>query len=105
MENKNKFTPGPWSVGFGIVEKGKEFPNDWKRCGITKQEGSPFIAVVDFEERGMAKDEQQANARLISACPDMLEALQIAWSFLLGCGAGESETFSVIHRAISKALA
>lgn len=67
----SKHTPGPWSekfaavsdsaVVFAISELGEDFP-------------SPVADCNDFDgERPV--DECKANARLIAAAPDMLEAL------------------------------
>lgn len=53
-----KGTPGPWFLGG--VEDGKQSINT----------GSCFIALVD---EGSSRD---ANAKLISSAPDLLEALQ-----------------------------
>lgn len=62
-------TPGPWDVetpfdGFSIVEAGKP-TFEWR-----------FIAHVPTEkENGIHFLEAEANARLISAAPNLLEAL------------------------------
>lgn len=103
----SKHTPGPWcvedpmgaDVGLWIVQSGLE-PAQWS-C----------IAMVTDDEDGEARDrggrfigrtEQQANARLIAAAPELLEALQ-----LVGMSAGfqymSMETREVISAAIAKA--
>lgn len=77
----SKHTPGPWSVedpmgadvGLWIVQSDLE-PRQWSS-----------IAIVTDDEDGQARDEggrfigraeQEANARLIAAAPDMLAALK-----------------------------
>ena len=67
-----KHTPGPWSYigdddGDFVVFAGGEFV-----CNIGE---SPFAAVSEYPETTIvAFDTDQANARLISAAPDLLEA-------------------------------
>jgi len=62
-----KHTPGPWVASFESVDP------EW--AAITTVGGS-VIANVNADSR------QQANAHLIAAAPDMLEALRLhkAWS-------------------------
>lgn len=56
-------TPGPWSyIGNGdVVAKSDKY------CGGEKDIASVFLTV---------NDEDEANARLIAAAPDLLEALK-----------------------------
>lgn len=59
-----KHTPGPWRVFNGT----DVFPDDGDR------EATRHIADCDMPGN-IGGDEQRANARLISAAPDLLEAL------------------------------
>jgi hypothetical protein len=68
---KKKYTPGPWTLGKGTVRVRTEEDEQGRtkliaECYTTNQ-GIRY--PHDFEER-------EANARLISAAPDLLEALQ-----------------------------
>ena len=59
---KTQHTPGPWKTNGDPVV----FSND----------SSQFIAFTDT--RGISSDAAKANARLIAAAPDLLEALKHA---------------------------
>ena len=68
---RSKHTPGPWEV-FDDVE-GCEFP------GIDNAGESIVLCGSIFDDggiRGDTKEERLANARLIAAAPDMLEAIE-----------------------------
>lgn len=96
-----KHTPGPWAVedpmGFelSIVEAGKP-PHEWRfiaSCALPKGDDDQ-----DFTAR-----EVHANAKLVAAAPEMLEALQAAERWLDGWASAEPY-IGVIRRAIAKAL-
>ena len=60
----SKHTPGPWSI------------NDWPQATTDiaiGAVGTPMIAKVSL--RDVSINEQKANARLIAAAPELLEAL------------------------------
>lgn len=71
--SEHRFTPGPWmafahpSYGFCI------YPT-----GDGAQPVRDSFAVVNFADasRGYGSEEAKANARLIAAAPDLLEALK-----------------------------
>ena len=65
----SKHTPGPWSyIGNGdVVAKSNKY------CGGEKDIASVFLTV---------NDEDEANARLIAAAPDLLEALKACADWL-----------------------
>lgn len=87
MSNKPKHTPGPWRVGdaghaiFGPKDSGM-YPN------------APITIV-----RGLAN---KANAALIAAAPEMLEALKQA-KVRLECAGLNDSTLDVIKAALAKA--
>lgn len=80
------FTPGPWVIenpmepDLAIVEAGKE----------TYEWAGRFVAHVPHYEKGewepghFSTAEIHANARLMAAAPDMLEALRLAEKCLVG---------------------
>ena len=66
-----KFTPGPWYVGSGTYE-GR---NIYSVASVTDDEGFTYQPIVaSAEDDGI--DCWDANARLIAAAPDLLEALK-----------------------------
>ena len=65
-----KFTPGPWYVGAGTYE-GR---NIYSVASVTDDEGFTYQPLVaNAEDDGI--NCWDANARLIAAAPDLLEAL------------------------------
>jgi len=72
----NKFTPGPWKF------------SDWEQFGdtrfyISQQEGAPYTehysdvaSLIAETVSSELVDIQRANATLIAAAPDLLDALQ-----------------------------
>lgn len=67
----NKHTPGPWKLlKFG----------DFEHYTVTNQEGTHGfhlgIAQVSFGYSEPAETEQHANAKLIAAAPELLDALR-----------------------------
>ena len=66
-----KFTPGPWYVGTGTYE-GR---NIYSVASVTDDEGFTYQPIVASAEDDGIKC-WDANARLIAAAPDLLEALK-----------------------------
>lgn len=69
MSAKSKFTPGPWQAeGFRVREVHRDFSYGIWKDGVR-------LALVDC--RPLAKrSEEEANARLIAAAPELMAALQ-----------------------------
>ena len=64
----NKFTPGPW-----VATKFNPLTGEIDECYLYIE---PGVAVIERKIKG--RDQHDiANARLISAAPDLLEALEI----------------------------
>ena len=66
-------TPGPWYVGTEFNDQGRHIYAAQKVRHEDGDEWHPLIACTDDDERLV---DWQANARLIAAAPDLLEALQ-----------------------------
>ena len=64
---KPKYTPGPWIVN---PTKAK---NIYDRCIVAPLSGEQ---AIDCFQSGSSAQESVANAQLIAAAPDMLEALK-----------------------------
>lgn len=97
-KSKHSFTPGPWfehREGFSTV-----YVEARLRQGVIQE-----VAACGPTEAG--QDSQYANARLISAAPELLEALQQCAEWLdIHAPAGSAESFCVdeAKAAIAKAL-
>ena len=64
-------TPGPWFVS---MEPDQD-EDGWMGVGVYDCDGGVY-AVVDDEPETIARPFCEANARLIAAAPEMLEALE-----------------------------
>lgn len=93
-DNSMKHTPGPWirktsSTGVSVH---------------VGPDGKPFIAKMD-NIHTYGRDVIEANARLIAAAPDMLEALQeaVRWDTVSGLDNEWPLIIDQIKSAIAKA--
>lgn len=86
-----KHTPGPWNYAHGSTD-------------LLTHDGDD-VAYVDTAIPERSKAEQQANARLISAAPDLLEALKEALDQLESWNQESEPTFTMrrVAHAIAKA--
>lgn len=66
MTTNNKHAPGPWKVNVVRATKTQD--------RVTDREGYP-VALVEIGTN-------EANARLIAAAPDLLEALHVADAYI-----------------------
>lgn len=71
-------TPGPWEQSIKGYDSDFFVEGEWEIaiCGSDKHDGElpPMIAAVT--NLSLVDEEAEANARLIAAAPDLLEALQ-----------------------------
>jgi hypothetical protein len=75
MSTEFKHTPGPWEVYYP----------DITGCGLGIDTADSKTSIVVFDdEAGVygAGEQDEANARLIAAAPELLEALQIAHQYM-----------------------
>jgi hypothetical protein len=72
MKNR-QHTPGPWYIGTEFNDQGRHIYAAQKVRHEDGDEWHPLIACTDDDERLV---DWQANAALIAAAPDLLEALQ-----------------------------
>lgn len=87
----SKHTPGPWEYDNGGVSRLKDHSGELR-------------LMVDITTDSPIVGEDEANAHLIAAAPDLLEALRRArreWH--VGFGVLSGETTDAIDRAIAKA--
>ena len=88
---QGKHTPRPWVVG-----------NRYSETGVFSADGETLVANTHSSQRNFDRDaqvtEQHANARLIAAAPDLLEALRLALPYVRN-----DNTASVMRAAITKA--
>lgn len=100
---KQKHTPGPWGYAYDdrgecVIDVGPWCPNVYGRI-------DPVVASVPQD----GNDNEEANARLIAAAPDLLEAAKKAKAALLMFGHIEpmpswlEEAFKATVAAIRKA--
>jgi len=98
----NKHTPGPWS--YRKVPRKQEWEINTKRCPNSGHESWTGMSVVfgcdDYPKMG--KSVGEANARLIAAAPELLEALEEAVCALEVCGKDYRAT-EIARAAIAKA--
>lgn len=92
-----KHTPGPWHVGNVNKSRNKEFISI--NCG----EGNAVYTIAQtIPLRDSATDEDRANARLIAAAPELLEALADL-CYVVGHAYQDSNVFKNARKVIEKA--
>lgn len=109
MEEIKKHTPGPWH----IFQSGAYFGVDAGSDSGMEKDDKTIIAYGDDGDditgvRGETYEEMVANAKLIAAAPELLEALQYLMSYevMVGKPAYEEMPYPIVTRiqaAIKKA--
>lgn len=93
-----KHTPGPWTVNphFNHGAEVRSLASvAW--CSVASTHGASGSQVIDVAEA-------RANARLIAAAPDLLEALEAAHGYLVMMGTDHADHIrGVCRAAIAKA--
>lgn len=111
MSEKPKWTPGPWRITpSGNISNTIEGPSG--QSLFEGDDGFRGVAMVQACGSGMKYDEKEANQlanmRLISAAPDLYEALEQCAAFLKhveGHGYGGMSIFDVASESTRRALA
>ena len=101
------FTPGPWTVAGPRNPNGRGPEHytsvivDHDDLGCLVEQDEEICEIPDWEN---LREQQNANALLISAAPDMYEALQLANAFMKHVEELTGEELDV-KKCINKALA
>jgi hypothetical protein len=102
--NEHKHTPGPWTVGvagrYGTANANIIFSNGGEGSVATVY-GLPMHTKLEEVDPKYA--EGMANARLIAAAPEMLEALQVAAVALRSARYSEMPAYEIALAVIAKA--
>jgi hypothetical protein len=91
-----KHTPGPWQLEDADPNEEFEIFVPAQPCGRYN------IATVCYGYDEPFESQQHANAKLIAAAPEMLDALKKARHWLEGWASAETE-ISLLDRVIAKA--
>lgn len=79
-------------------------PGPWIRMGVNVRTNDSTIRFVQSIEVGKHPDEVIANANLVAAAPDLLEALELAREYLITIAHDENHVvLQKIKEAIAKA--
>jgi hypothetical protein len=96
-----KYTPGPWSFQASPAHGYRIRTSD---STSSLKFGSGDVGVVFFAGNGRSPDQCKADARLIAAVPDLLEACEEALGALNGAEyALPAYVVGALERAIAKA--
>lgn len=99
----SKHTPGPWQIHADATDK-----DNWvRRCRVVAEESGPnkvYLQICSTKDSyvGLPSKEVEANARLISAAPEMLSALEKV-RMHLEYYARDSQLLDEVVRVIEKA--
>ena len=92
---EKKFTEGNWNVS-----------DDTSECYLVKSDDGGLIAFVydgDIDDEAIHMDVVQANAKLIAAAPELLDAcIKLAERIVLR-NSSDSEAYFIAKNAIKKA--
>jgi len=102
--SENKFTPGPWEYGFGEGISGHRASftvyladSGCKEIPIKVKGSSDMICIIPFD---LDEDAAMADASLIAAAPELLEALEQAVNAFY---IDDPEWADAMYRLIAKA--
>ena len=81
IDEEPTYTPGPWVFTYGAVYQCSDMDDDEGIC----------IAKADGNSPHTLPTERDANCRLIAAAPELLEALEDCYAFIVNGEEGGSE--------------
>ena len=94
-----KHTPGPWQFDEVATTCGRAF-----RIGAGEMlKAGKGCCIIYDDYHGNPENERKANARLIAAAPDLLDACDFALTILEGMGNGSGGAANACRAAIAKA--
>jgi hypothetical protein len=105
MKTDFKHTPGPWKIRFmgsGAIEDGffvEAKNNNKPELGY----GIEIMMEDAGDHNGYPLEQRLADAKLIAAAPELLEALIAAKKLAEFQGLETTETYNIINSAITKA--
>ena len=98
---KDKHTPGPWTIDeFGYINAGGQQIAD-----VHVYDSSNCMDCGQCEGHSVRNEPKlpyQANARLMAAAPELLEALRLLMEFSSGIGSHYSIAYSIAEKLIAK---
>ena len=106
MKTETKHTPGPWENGYGYGVTGPTTPRVGGPCCdhdipyVVVRVGTEVLAIVP----GVAKEIAEANARLIAAAPELLEACRTALRHIRGLIADKGLTGDAVTQTLDLAI-
>ncbi len=104
------FTPGPWSLALPDYDEAQAAYHDGVEPDQASVSGGGWrgLATVYVVVGGQRDEAGEANARLVSAAPDLLAACQLILSMWdrmgLKCAAGDGSAIGTVMAAIAKAV-
>ncbi len=88
----NKHTPGPWE---------KKYDPSTHRIEVNAPDDGRCVCFIHVPP-ATGFDVCEANARLIAAAPDLLDACDFALTILMGMGNGNGDAANACRAAIAK---
>jgi hypothetical protein len=95
----SKFTPGPWEVEFMADRDG-----DWFSIEAPMVGRSGTVADTYNRDHVIEADEDRANARLMAAAPDLLEACMAMVATFHDHLDRDESSLAMAREAIAKAI-
>jgi hypothetical protein len=92
------YTEGPWEQSGTLIYRNG--PEGGTICEMSSLRASNMVEHKRLELNDPDWNEQMANARLIAAAPDLVEALRFAVDYLVGAPGGEVSPVYLTNRLL-----